>query len=113
MKRGQLTAGLCSAWQTDLNACLNYWTSTYPNEVSFDTNPETRILSRRVFASAGPQMNNPEWLNAHIDMMEIGRDVEDDPSFLHGSERDGNDDAGNTPVAPFPLEAPKLPPETS
>jgi hypothetical protein len=113
VKHGQLTGGLCSAWQTDLNACLNYWTSTYPNEVSFDTNPETRILSRKVFASAGPQMNNPEWLNAHIDMMEIGRDVENDPSFLHGSERGGNDDAGNTPVAPFPLDAPKLPPETS
>lgn len=103
-EHGQLTAGLCSAWQTDLNACLNYWTSTYPFEVEFSVDPETRVLARRVFASEGPQMTDPEWLNAHIDMMEIGRDVEGDPTFLHGSERDGNDNAGNTPSAPFPLE---------
>jgi hypothetical protein len=103
-QNGQLTAGLCSTWQTDLNACLNYWTSTYPNEVSFSTAPETRVLARKAFASAGPQNTNPEWLNAHIDMMEIGRDVEHDPTFLHGAERDGNDDAGDTPAAPFPLE---------
>ena len=45
--------------------------------------------------------------------LEIGRDVENDPSFLHGSERDGTDDAGNAPAAPFPLEPSKLPPETS
>ena len=103
-KHGQLTAGLCSAWQTDLNACLNYWTSTYPYEVEFSAAPETRVLARKAFASDGPQISDPEWLNAHIDMMEIGRDLEGDPTFLFGSERDGNDDAGNTPVAPFPLE---------
>jgi hypothetical protein len=103
-KHGQLTAGLCSAWQTDLNACLNYWTSTYPNQVEFDAAPPTRTLARRQFASAGPQITNPEWLNAHIDMMEIGRDLENDPEFLNGTERDDNDDAGAIPVAPFPLE---------
>jgi hypothetical protein len=113
VKHGQLTGGLCSAWQTDLSACLNYWTSTYPNELAFSADPDTRFLARKRFASAGPQVNDPEWLNAHIDMMEIGRDVENDPSFLHGSERDGNDDAGNAPAAPFPLEPSKLPPETS
>lgn len=103
-QHGQLTAGLCSAWQTDLNACLNYWTSTYPNQVEFNAAPQTRSLARRQFASAGPQIREPEWLNTHIDMMEIGRDVENDPEFLQGTERDGNDDAGGTPVAPFPLE---------
>jgi hypothetical protein len=112
-KPGQLTAGLCSAWQTDLTACLNWWTSTYPNDVSFDTNPDTRSLARKTFTAAGPQINNPEWLNAYMDMMEIGRDVENDPTFLHGTERDANDDTGNIPVAPFPLEATKLPPKTS
>ncbi len=113
VKHGQLTGGLCSAWQTDLSACLNYWTSTYPNELAFSADPDTRFLARKRFASAGPQVNDPEWLNAHIDMMEIGRDVENDPSFLHGSERDGTDDAGNAPAAPFPLEPSKLPLETS
>jgi L-lysine epsilon oxidase-like protein len=112
-KPGQLTAGLCSAWQTDLSACLNYWTSTYPNEVSFTTAPETRALARKQFAAAGPRINNPDWLNANIDMMEIARDVENDITFLHGTERDANDTAGDVPVAPFPVEAEKLPPETS
>ncbi|WFU44159.1 LodA/GoxA family CTQ-dependent oxidase [Bradyrhizobium sp. CB82] len=110
---GQLTAGLCSAWQTDLSACLNYWTSTYPDELTFDTAPETRVLARQQFAANGPRINNPDWLNANIDMMEIGRDVENDINDLHGTERDANDNAGNVPVAPFPLEAEKLPPETS
>jgi L-Lysine epsilon oxidase N-terminal len=99
---GQLTAGLCSAWQTDLNACLNYWTSSYPNKVEFETAPKTRYLARQQFASDGPQISNPEWLNAYIDMMEIARDVEGDPTFLHGAERDGNDNAGDPPVPPFP-----------
>jgi hypothetical protein len=102
---GQLTAGLCSAWQTDLTACLNWWTSTYPNEVSFSSSPNTRFLSRKVFASKKPQMRIPaEDLNAYIDMMEVARNVDGDPLTLHGSERDPNDDAGATPVAPFPLE---------
>jgi hypothetical protein len=112
-KPGQLTAGLCSAWQSDLTACLNWWTSTYPNEVSFDEDPDTRSLSRKKFASDGPQIRDPEWLNAYIDMMEIGRDVDSDPTSLHGTERGANDDAGEAPVAPFPLEPPGLPPETS
>jgi hypothetical protein len=103
-KHGQLTAGLCSAWQTDLNACLNYWTSTYPNEVEYSAAPQTRTLARQQFASAGPQMSNPEWLNVYIDMMEIGRDVESDPTFLYGTERTANDNAGATPAAPFPLD---------
>jgi hypothetical protein len=103
-KQGQLTAGLCSAWQTDLNACLDYWTSTYPNEVAFSQPPETRILSRKRFASDGPQERNPEWLNAHIDMMDVGRDVENDPTFVHGTERTANDDVGDDPVPPFPVD---------
>jgi hypothetical protein len=112
-KPGQLTAGLCSAWQTDLNACLNYWTSTFPNQVAFDAAPDTRFLARKQFASDGPRNSEPEWLNAHIDMMEIGRDVVDDPIVPRGTERDGNDNVGNAPVAPFPLEAVKPPSETS
>jgi hypothetical protein len=103
-KIGQLTAGLCSAWQSDLTACLDYWTSTYPDEVSFSEDPKKRPLSRKKFASGGPLVSDPEWLNAYIDMMEIGRDLEGDPTTLFGSERDANDDAGNAPVAPFPLE---------
>lgn len=101
---GQLTAGLCSAWQTDLTACLNFWTSTFPNDLTFTTAPESRVLARKSFATDGDQISDPEWLNAYIDMMEIARDVDDDPLFPHGSERDANDEAGAVPVAPFPLE---------
>jgi L-Lysine epsilon oxidase N-terminal len=102
-KHGQLTAGLCSAWQTDLTACLDYWTSSYPDDVNFDAAPQNRKLARQQFMSAGPQIRDPEWLNAYIDMMDIGRDVENDVTYLHGAERDGNDNAGAAPVAPFPL----------
>lgn len=104
VQHGQLTAGLCSTWQTDLNACLNFWTSTYPDEVVFSSNPTPRVLARQSFFSAGPRNSDPEWLNAHMDMMEVGRDVEDDPFTLHGSERDENDEAGTTPTAPYPLD---------
>ena len=104
---GALTAGLCSAWQTDLNACLNYWTAEFPNELAYDDNPDTRKLARKEFAAEGPQMGDPEDLNAYIDMMGIGRDLEDDPFFLHGTERDSNDNAGARPEAPFPLEPPQ------
>jgi hypothetical protein len=103
-KQGQLTAGLCSAWQTDLSACLNYWTSSYPNDVEYDAAPKTRTLARQKFASDGPQMSDPEWLNVYIDTMEIARDLEGEPDNLYGSERDANDDAGDAPVAPFPLK---------
>ncbi|MDA9406497.1 MULTISPECIES: LodA/GoxA family CTQ-dependent oxidase [unclassified Bradyrhizobium] len=103
-KPGQLTGGLCSAWQTDLSACLDYWTSTYPDSVTFSQDPKQRSLARKKFASNGPVVYEPEWLNAYIDMMEVGRDLEGSPRSLDGTERDGNDDVGDAPTAPFPLE---------
>ena len=101
---GALTAGLCSAWQTDLNACLNWWTAEFPNELAYDEDPDTRKLARKKFAASGPQMDDPEDLNAYIDMMGIGRDLDDDPFFLYGTERDSNDDAGAKPETPFALD---------
>ena len=106
-EHGALTAGLCSAWQTDLNACLNYWTSEFPNELAYDNNPDTRKLARKIFAAYGPQMGDPEDLNAYIDMMDIGRDKDNDPFYLYGTERDSNDNAGGKPKAPFPPKPPK------
>jgi len=101
---GALTAGLCSTWQTDLNACLNWWTAEYPNTLEFDTAPDERFLSRTQFASGGPQMDHPEMLNAYIDMMGVGRDEQDDPFALAERERTAADNAGAQPQAPFPLE---------
>lgn len=101
---GALTAGLCSAWQTDLNACLNYWTAEFPNTLNFDTSPNERKLARKQYAQAGPQMGNPEDLNVSIDMMDIGRNTDDDIFSLKGTERTSSDNVGATPTAPFPLD---------
>jgi hypothetical protein len=70
--------------------------------VVFASEPNNRFLSRMLFASDGPQIDDPEWLNAHIGMMDIARDVDGNVDALHGTERDS--DAGETPTAPFPLE---------
>ncbi len=101
---GALTAGLCSAWQTDLNACLNYWTAEYPPKVYFNEDPDERQLSRKNFKDAEPRMDNPEDLNIYIDQMGVARNVDDDIDFLSGTERDADDNMGGQPVAPFPLD---------
>lgn len=103
-QHGQLTGGLCSTWQTDLNACLDYWTSTYPNELEFASPPNVRLLARKSFNTDGPQERDPEWLNAYVDMMEIGRDVGSGPFSIIGTERVAADEAVDPPQAPFPLE---------
>nr|CAA6830740.1 MAG: Unknown protein [uncultured Thiotrichaceae bacterium] len=102
--QGALTAGLCSTWQTDLTACLDWWTAEFPDELNYDTGEEIRELARKEFAAEGPRMNNSEDLNAYIDIMDIGRALDGDPDFLHGTERDSSDNAGSRPQAPFPLE---------
>lgn len=101
---GALTGGLCSVWQTDLNACLNWWTAEYPEMLEFDANPNQRYLSRAQFAAEGPRMEDPEMLNAYIDMMGVGRDEQGDPFALPERERTAADNAGAQPQAPFPLE---------
>lgn len=103
---GALTAGLCSAWQTDLNACLDYWTAEFPAELEYEDDPEFRELARKDYSAEGPRMRNPEDLNAYIDMMDIGRMPSDDIDTINGTERDNNDTAGATPEAPFPLDPP-------
>lgn len=106
-QHGALTAGLCSAWQTDLNACLNWWTAEYPNTVRFEQDPEDRLLVRERFADEGPQMEHNEALNAYVDMMGVARNEEDDPYFPLERERGEGDDVGPQPQAPFPLEPPR------
>ena len=106
-QHGALTAGLCSAWQTDLTACLNWWTAEYPNAVQFEQDPPERSLSREKFAEEEPRMGHPEALNAYIDMMGVGRNEEDDPFFLFERERGEGDDVGPQPQAPFSLDPPR------
>ncbi|MEP1741719.1 MAG: LodA/GoxA family CTQ-dependent oxidase [Kangiellaceae bacterium] len=101
---GALTAGLCSTWQTDLNACLNYWTAEFPNRLRHDDAPRRRYLSRKIFSDDVPQMVNNEDLNVYIDNMGIGRNRDGSISRLRETERVDDNNVGATPRAPFPLE---------
>jgi hypothetical protein len=49
-------------------------------------------------------MDEPEDLNAYIDMMEVARNLDGNVRSLRGTERDNNDNAGTQPIAPFPLD---------
>lgn len=106
-EHGALTGGLCSTWQTDLTACLDWWTAEYPDTVNFQDAPDSRSLARGKFAAAGPRMGHPEDLNAYVDMMGVGRNEDDDPFFLFERERAAGDDVDARPQAPFPLDAPR------
>lgn len=106
-EHGALTAGLCSAWQSDLTACLNWWTAEYPNELKFQAPPVDRYLARGTFIGDGPQMRDTELLNAYVDMMGVGRNEQDDPDVLFERERSAGDDVGPKPQAPFPLDPPR------
>ena len=106
-EHGALTAGLCSAWQSDLTACLNYWTAEYPHELNFATPPEERYLARETFAGDGTRMGDTELLNAYADMMGVGRNEQDDPDTLYERERAAGDDVGPMPQAPYPLDPPR------
>lgn len=104
---GALTGGLCSAWQTDLNACLDYWTAEFPNRVTFAQDPVDRYLAREKFAEDGALMNDPEALNEYVDMMGVGRNERNEPFSPVERERDEGDDVGVFPQAPFPLDPPR------
>jgi hypothetical protein len=106
-EHGALTGGLCSAWQTDLTACLNWWTAEYPNQLNFESQPEQRYLAREKFAEDGDVMGHPEQLNAYVDMMGVARDEQGDPDVLFERERSAGDDVGPQPQAPFPLGPPR------
>ena len=101
---GALTAGLCSVWQTDLNACLDYWTAEFPDRLRFSDAPTRRSLSRKLYAEDGDRMDNNEDLNAYIDMMGVARNTTGSINRLFETERDDNDNAGATPTKPFDLE---------
>lgn len=107
-QHGALTAGLCSAWQTDLNACLNWWTAEFPNIVTFTEDPQERYLARPNYADdEGAPMNDPEALNTYIDRMGVGRNEQGDPYLVAERERGAGDDVGPSPQAPFPLDPPR------
>ncbi|WP_353572077.1 LodA/GoxA family CTQ-dependent oxidase [Candidatus Albibeggiatoa sp. nov. BB20] len=105
VEHGALTGGLCSAWQTDLTECLAWWTAEYPNILRFKDEPNDRFLSRKQFTDNDDRenrMDNPEDLNAYVDMMGVARKKEGS-SLLYERERVKEDNAGKTPQPPFSL----------
>ena len=48
---GQLTSGLCSPWQTDLTACIGYWSENLPTEAHLDEDTNAFVgVYRRSYA---------------------------------------------------------------
>ncbi|MBL8810734.1 MAG: LodA/GoxA family CTQ-dependent oxidase [Planctomycetaceae bacterium] len=66
---GQITSGLCSTWQGDMVACLNYWTAENPNR-AFDLHGDEKIV---IYRESNPNatMNTPEEINANMDFRGI------------------------------------------
>lgn len=66
---GQLTSGLCSTWQGDMSACLNYWTAENPNQ-AYGTNGQVETV---IYKESNPKvtMSNPEEINKDMDFRGI------------------------------------------
>lgn len=84
---GQLTSGLCSTWQGDLWACLQYWTAEFPQKVS--VNGTSRFLFRQECDSTD-QMNNAEEINRLADNMGVARNMSADPAKIDFVETERN-----------------------
>ncbi|MCG7868788.1 MAG: LodA/GoxA family CTQ-dependent oxidase [Candidatus Thiodiazotropha taylori] len=65
---GQLTSGLCSTWQGDMVACLNYWTAENPNQAYIRNQQETVIYEE---GNVNRQMTTPEHINEWMDFRGI------------------------------------------
>jgi len=65
---GQLTSGLCSTWQGDMVACLNYWTAENPNQAYIHGRAQTVIYQE---GDPTRQMNTPEGINEWMDFRGI------------------------------------------
>lgn len=76
---GQLTSGLCSTWQGDLAACLEYWTAEFPQQVL--VNGQAKFLFRKDF-NVNVKMGAPEDINDHADHMGVARDESTDPNKI-------------------------------
>jgi len=66
---GQLTSGLCSTWQGDMMACLNWWTAENPSQ-AYGANGQKEIV---IYQKNDPsrQMNDPEEINTEMDFRGI------------------------------------------
>lgn len=76
---GQLTSGLCSTWQGDLSACLEYWTAEFPQGVL--SNDQARFLFREA-CDSDEQISEPEKINELADQMGVARNVSTDPDQI-------------------------------
>lgn len=66
---GQLTSGLCSTWQGDMMACLNYWTAENPNQ-AYGSNGQVEVV---IYKESDPHvtMDTPEEINKDMDFRGI------------------------------------------
>ena len=66
---GQLTSGLCSTWQGDMVACLNYWTAENPNQAYGPNGDVQKVIYKEDDPSR--TMNTPEEINRDMDFRGI------------------------------------------
>lgn len=66
---GQLTSGLCSTWQGDMVACLNYWTAENPNQAYGENGQVEKVIYQE--NDPGRTMNTPEEINTDMDFRGI------------------------------------------
>jgi hypothetical protein len=84
---GQLTSGLCSTWQGDLVACLDYWTAQFPDEVVRESDGATVFLARENY-NINARMTDIEDLVVHADRMGVARLTTGNVNLLAETERD-------------------------
>lgn len=91
--QGQLTSGLCSTWQGDFVACVDYWAEHLPGEAYLDEDTQTAVrVFRRQYANNSPDapaLHTGDDYEQHVDKMGVVR-------FMNGkkveTERGPGDD---------------------
>lgn len=88
---GQITSGLCSTWQGDMSACLNYWTAENPN-AAFGPPPDGQQVLKVIYQEGNPNrvMNDPEEINKDMDFRGIVTNKADGDDIIFNLAYDPN-----------------------
>lgn len=88
---GQITSGLCSTWQGDMSACLNWWTAENPNS-AFGPPPGGQQVLKVIYQEGNPNrvMNDPEEINKFMDFRGIVGNKPDGDNIIFNLEYDPN-----------------------
>lgn len=98
VQHGMLTSGLCSTWQTDMTACVGYWSATFPSMVLYKDEEDQYPTYRRYADDPNSDFSQAEDYSKYKDLMGVARGT--DPDELKETER-YNENAGPSPTAPF------------